>query len=321
MNSGPSAVTFGEQLRSRFCGALVGAVVGDALGAPFEGYPKRPSTDQFDGIAKRLSDLRYTDDTALTHALAQSLLECGSLDLDHLAGTFARAFSNDPHRGYGAGATRLLQRVAAGEDWCTLSSDQFGGRGSFGNGAAMRVSPVALFAYPSVGQAVSMGRSSATVTHAHPEAVDAAGLQAAAVALALTEGPGAGFGIDHLLPQASTQGMQGALRAVARLKLSSTAAQVAATTGTGVRASEAVPAALAAVVLNSSSFSDTIRFAVTLGGDTDTIASMAGAIAGARFGENAIPRSWREGIEGARRARKLADRLWTLRYGPDTGPE
>ncbi|MBW3591836.1 MAG: ADP-ribosylglycohydrolase family protein [Actinobacteria bacterium] len=273
-----------EELRSRFRGALVGAAVGDALGAPFEGYPHPLGIGQFDDVATEPSALRYTDDTALTHALAESLIECGSLDLDHLAGRFAHTFNKDPHRGYGAGAARLLERVGAGEDWRTLAPNQFGDKGSFGNGAAMRVAPVALIAYPAVNRAVSMGRSSATVTHTHPEAVDAAGVQAAAVALA-----------------------------VAHLKPSSTASEVAATTGTGIKAVEAVPAALAAVLLNMTSFSATIQFAVNLGGDTDTIASMAGAVAGARLGEEAIPYSWTKLKEW--KAGCLADRLWTKKYG------
>lgn len=316
MKAQAPTVGYREQLRARFRGALVGAAVGDALGAPFEGYPRPLDTSQFDDVATEPSALRYTDDTALTHALAESLIECGSLDLDHLASQFSRTFSMDPRRGYGAGAARLLERVGAGEDWRSLAANQFGGKGSFGNGAAMRVAPVALMAYPAVNRAVSMGRSSATVTHTHPEAVDAAGVQAAAVALALTTAAGVDrFGIEHLIPQATTRSLQTALQAVAHLKPSSTAKEVAATTGTGIKAVEAVPAALAAVLLNMTSFSATIQFAVTLGGDTDTIASMAGAVAGARLGEEAIPYSWRDQVEGVWEAGCLADRLWTKKYG------
>ncbi|MEX2586440.1 MAG: ADP-ribosylglycohydrolase family protein [Actinomycetota bacterium] len=316
MKPGASAGGYREELRTRFRGALVGAVVGDALGAPFEGYPHQLSAGQLDGVTTAVSELRYTDDTALTHALAESLIARGSLDLDHLAGRFSSAYSRDPHRGYGAGAAHLLERVAAGEDWRGLAANQFGGRGSFGNGAAMRVAPVALLAYPAVNRAVSMGRSSASVTHTHPEAIDAAGIQAAAVALALTTAAGVDrFAVDHLLSQATTPSLRKALRAVAQLKPSSTAAQVAAVTGTGIRAVEAVPAALAAVLLNMQSFSATVRFAITLGGDTDTIASMAGAIAGARLGEQAIPTAWRAQVEGARQAGNLADRLWMKKYG------
>jgi len=84
---------------------------------------------------------------------------------------------------------------------------------------------------------------------------------------------------------------------------------VAAATGTGITGIEAVPAAIAAAALNLDSFADTVRFAIGLGGDTDTIAAMAGAISGARLGEDAIPAAWLRRVEGVEKARELADRF------------
>jgi poly(ADP-ribose) glycohydrolase ARH3 len=72
---------------------------------------------------------------------------------------------------------------------------------------------------------------------------------------------------------------------------------------------EAVPAALAASLSNLDSFTETVTFAVALGGDTDTIASMAGALSGAYLGEEAIPPLWREQAEGARSMARLASIL------------
>jgi poly(ADP-ribose) glycohydrolase ARH3 len=81
-------------------------------------------------------------------------------------------------------------------------------------------------------------------------------------------------------------------------------------------ASDAVPAALAAFVCNDGAFEPTVRFAIALGGDTDTIASMAGALAGAAGGLATVPSGWIARCEGTQRMVELADRF-CLRRGPD----
>jgi poly(ADP-ribose) glycohydrolase ARH3 len=79
---------------------------------------------------------------------------------------------------------------------------------------------------------------------------------------------------------------------------------------------EAVPAALAAFLSNVDSFTETVSFAVAIGGDTDTIASMAGSLSGAYLGEDAIAPAWRERAEGARSMGRLADILLDHATGP-----
>ncbi len=294
-------------------GALVGVVVGDALGAPFEGRPGPVPARALSRVLDGPTALSYTDDTAMTYDLAESLLQCGGLDLDHLATAFAHTYRREPHRGYGAGAARLLRRVAQGAGWQGEAESQFGGQGSFGNGAAMRVAPVAVLVGGDVAEAARLGRASATVTHAHPEGVDGAGVQAAAVALAL--GPSGLMDrhrfVERIAEAAQTDRMRDALTAVAALAPDSSPGDVAGCTGNGVAAAEAVPAAVAVATLRDS-FPGAIHFAVSLGGDTDTIASMAGAIAGARLGLGAIPGTWLDRAEGVARAAELADRLVSL---------
>ncbi|HEX2064821.1 MAG TPA: ADP-ribosylglycohydrolase family protein [Acidimicrobiales bacterium] len=301
-------------------GALVGVVVGDALGAPFEGRPGPVAPRALSAVFDGTTELPYTDDTATTFDLAESLLERGGLDLDHLAATLARTYERQPHRGYGAGAAHLLRQVAEGAGWRPAAAAQFGGQGSFGNGAAMRVAPIALLARGDVEKAARLGRASATVTHTHPEGADAAGVQAGAVALALaSSGPMDRHRfVDRVLDVTETEQLRDALSAVADLEPDTSPGDVGRCTGTGVAAVEAVPAAIAAVTLHPDSFSDAVRFAVRLGGDTDTIASMAGAIAGARLGQVAIPGSWLDRAEGVARAAELADRL--LRVGGAAPP-
>ncbi|MDQ4068392.1 MAG: ADP-ribosylglycohydrolase family protein [Actinomycetota bacterium] len=75
------------------------------------------------------SPSRYTDDTALTLALARSLLHCGHLDLDHVAVAFADAYRREPHRGYGAGAARCWMPSPTGPTGAVWPCPGLGGGG------------------------------------------------------------------------------------------------------------------------------------------------------------------------------------------------
>ncbi len=308
--------TSGPDERSRYRGALLGVVVGDALGAPLEGHAGPVPPERVRGLEEDHVELLYTDDTAMTIALAESLLERGELDQDHLAARFVAHFRREPHRGYGPGTARLLDELAAGAGWRPTAAAQFGGQGSFGNGAAMRVAPIALHAAGDLFRVAALARRSAVVTHTHPAAVDGAVAQATAVALAL-RGP-AGEPLDggtFLAAVASTVGdgevadALGSLIDLVEGVEPPPPEAVAARTGTGVAAAESVPAALAAFLVRPDSFVETVRYAISLGGDTDTIASMAGAVAGARLGEQAVPARWRQRTEAAPLLVELADRL------------
>lgn len=297
--------------RDRFRGALVGALVGDAIGAAFEGHQGPVPTEQLRRHLGADTPATYTDDTAMTIAVAESLLACGGLDEDHLAATFASHHHREPHRGYGAGASALLHDIQAGADWRRAAAAQFDGTGSLGNGAAMRCAPFALAAAEPNTAAILSSRG-ALVTHTHPHAVDGAAVQAAAVAYALHR-----WNED----QASTTDLMAVLRGAARTPdmidqlhraqelAHAPAADAAASIGTGISALEAVPAAVCAFLHHPDAYADTVSFAIEMGGDTDTIASMAGAISGARLGLSAIPESWLRRVEGVDHVEHLANRL------------
>jgi ADP-ribosylglycohydrolase len=93
-----------------------------------------------------------------------------------------------------------------------------------------------------------------------------------------------------------------------------TCAQISELLGTGVTAQEAVPMALYCFLRHAGSYPDVIHHAVFIGGDTDTIACMAGAMSGAYLGAEAIPAAWRDAVReekwSARAIEALADRLW-----------
>lgn len=300
-----------RQERAR--GALLGLACGDALGAPFEGHPA-VSTAELAAWAAAQAPLRVTDDTVLALVLAEHLAEHGcQVDQDALVLQFAHAWAADPGRGYGAGVRALFAQVLAGSPWREASAVQFGGTGSLGNGAAMRVAPVG-FVDADLSRVAEVARRTAVVTHAHPLGQVGAVVQACTVALAAASEPG--DPVDRrawcaaLALRASEY--RAALSQVAALPAAATPEQVAAAVGNDVEAVAAVPAALAAFLAHPDRPEDAIMFAVRIGGDTDTIAAMAGALAGARCGAAALPDTWLGRLESADRLTSAADRLADL---------
>ena len=140
---------------------MLGAIAGDIIGSVHEF--QAPKTKEFPLF---VADSRFTDDTVLTVAVADCLLT-GSAYVDKFH-EYVRAY---PHRGYGAGF------------WHWVDSGSRQPYNSWGNGSAMRVSPVA-FAFPTLEEVLEEARASAEVTHNHPEGVRGAQATAAATFLA-----------------------------------------------------------------------------------------------------------------------------------------
>lgn len=129
--------------------------------------------------------LKYTDDTAMTQSVGKCLL---TYDPDSyqksLAVNFVREYFKAPSRGYGAGVTDIFHvlKQTKFEDVLLPANQQFNGRGSFGNGAAMRISPVALFCQKkSEDFLIDLVKKTAAVTHSNIIGVNGAILQALAI--------------------------------------------------------------------------------------------------------------------------------------------
>lgn len=225
---------------------MLGAIAGDIIGSVFEGAPiKHRHFPLF------VPSSRFTDDTVLTVAVAQALLTDG--DYARAIKTFGRRY---PDAGYGG----LFVR------W--LFSEQSGGYHSWGNGAAMRVSPVG-FALSTESEVLAEARRQAMVTHDHPEGIR--GAQAVALAIFLAR---RGLPAPQLRQE---------LEQRFGYTLSRTLAEIRPHYAFDVSARGSVPEALCAF-LESRSYEDAVRGAVSLGGDSDTQACMAGAIAEAAYG-------------------------------------
>lgn len=299
---------------ARYRGALLGVLVGDVLGAPFEGHVGVVPDADIAIVLEGTSMLPYTDDTAMTMAFAESLIRREGMDEDDLARAFAHEWFTSPGRGYSSTTAALLAAQWSGIPWRGALAAQPAERIRASNGAAMRVAPAALAAAGRIEDAVTLARRAASVTHTHPGAVAGACVQAAAVASALRHPAGAPVNADCFIATlrmvSDDRALSSHLEAAAELSISADAAEIATRLGTGILAHEAVSAAICVFLSHPNSFPEAITRAIKLGGDTDTIAAMTGGIAGALLGESSIPPVWIERAESAARIRRLANGLY-----------
>jgi ADP-ribosylglycohydrolase len=225
---------------------VLGAIVGDIIGSVHE-YSATKTKD-FPLFAPRST---FTDDTVLTIAVAEWMLTAG--DLVDLLHSYTDSY---PGRGYGG----MYRR------WASARSRE--PYHSFGNGSAMRVSPVG-FACDTIEDVLSWAERSAAVTHNHPEGIR--GAQAAAAAV---------FWARHVRDKDEIR-----QRLAARFgyDLGFTLDAIRPTYRFNETCQDTVPQALVAF-LESTGYEDAIRNAISLGGDADTLACITGGIAEAYYG-------------------------------------
>jgi len=265
---------------------MIGSILGDMVGSRFE-FDNLKST-KFEFLTNACE---FTDDTVMTLAVARALMdadECGSAFADELVSAMQELGRMHPNAGYGG---RFY-------DW--LFSENPRPYNSWGNGSAMRVSPVG-WAFDTLEQTEHMAAESARVTHNHPEGIKGAQATAAAMFLART-----GSGKDEIKTYIErTYGYD----------LDRTLDGIRPGYSFDVSCQGSVPEAIIAF-LESDGYEDAIRKAVSLGGDSDTIGAICGGIAQAYYGVpqeladeayrrltpdlQAIYDRWQERLQGAK---------------------
>ncbi len=312
-----------DALKECFRGALLGTMVGDALGMPVEGMSASVIRARFDRVTEMLPARRgrgtYTDDTEMMIGLAEALLDTPSrLDLDRTATRFCENY--DPDRGYGGNTQKILAAIREGISWRDAVKAHALPGGSYANGAAMRVAPVPLAFYRDAKATVRAAAQQAEVTgHTHPIGRIGACLQAIAIRWAIVRGSKrVHFDAPTFLKNLKLSGPKEFVDALAWItgNLAASPDEAAHRLGTSGLASSSVPAALWAVLSNPQDPEGAIIRAVNLGGDTDTIGAMAGAVVGAYHGAEALPKRWTQALEEAGKGKTyvidLADRLLEL---------
>jgi poly(ADP-ribose) glycohydrolase ARH3 len=304
-------------LKSKFLGALVGTGVGDAVGAGFEGW-HAAEAEMVKAVADEREVLMYTDDTHMMIGMAESLVAREGFDGEHMALTFMRNYEREPWRGYGPGPPHIFRMIRAGEAWNKAAEKVYPG-GSFGNGSAMRIAPVGVFYHDDLAMLKDVAYKSSQITHSHELGKEGAALQACAVALAVSLEPAAAFDPEEFLAKLGRfvqhEVYKQKLENIGELLGKTDRARVVAELGNGIEAFNSVPTAIYSFLSHPHSFEESILFAVSLGGDTDTIAAMTGAISGAYLGVDAVPDEWRNKLENRLYIEELAEKLYQVWIG------
>ncbi len=300
------------KLKSKFLGCLIGAAIGDGLGAWREGR-RIAEKEDIASLAERVEELAYTDDTHMTIGVVESLIQSRGFDGEHMAQTFIKNYEAEPWRGYGPGPPRVFRMIKRGEPWDSAAIKIYRG-GSFGNGSAMRVAPIGLLYSNNPAKLREIAYKSSSITHSHELGKEGAALQAYAVALALNTPSDEEIDREAFLLKlqtfAQTQLYKEKIANTKELLGEQDRARVVAVLGNGIEALNSVPTAIYCFLKQPKSYKDSVIYAISLGGDTDTIASMAGAILGAYLGIEAIPQEWRLKLENKAYIEDLAEKLW-----------
>jgi ADP-ribosylglycohydrolase len=232
----------------------------------------------------------WTDDTAMAMGIYRVLARYGRIDQDALAAEFAAEYTRDPNRDYGPAMHDVLAAVHKGEPWRDAAGRQFGGQGSWGNGAAMRVAPVGAWFADDLDEVVVQARMSAEVTHTHPEAV--AGAIAVAVATALNAG--GGLELEEVIARVPGGDVRAGLELARRISFDGDPRHAGGTLGNGSRISapDTVPFTIWAAARHQDDYVEALWATASAGGDIDTTCAIVGGIVAGRTGLADVPAEW-----------------------------
>jgi ADP-ribosylglycohydrolase len=320
-----SAQTY-ERLRRHIFGSLATAALGDAMGAATEQHTTEEVVAMFGGLLRDLhapsTDTfsagnqpgQITDDTSQMLALAQALIEAGGTLDSHtwLQALLYWSTTSPMARMMGPTTRPLLEALAAGQDTAHIGRSPHSTRkfASFGatNGAAMRVAPAGLLYPGDIESAVHLSWLTCLPTHDTQIAAAGAGAIAAGVAEALVPGADV-FSVARACMQGARLGEALGARegrrvpgpsvvrrieiavdeALCATSLHEAIGRIEASVGNSVMTVESVPAAVGIFVAAAGDPLEVAAGGASIGNDTDTIAAMAGALAGALRGVDSVP--------------------------------
>jgi ADP-ribosyl-[dinitrogen reductase] hydrolase len=295
----------------RAVGAVLASAVGDALGAPYEFRPPNPTAPcaMEGGGSFAWEPGEWTDDTQMALAIL-CVLARGSTDVTEIGEEMVRWYASRP-RDVGIQTQAVLGAV--GRDRATAAESAAAYQAEHpeaaGNGALMRTGPVALAHLGDRPAVAKLAADVASLTHPHPDSVHACVLWSLAIERAITtarpdealDWHGAVVaGLDHIPAE-----RRELWRTRIDESLGRDPAELHAKNGWVVRAFQE---AIAAITFTADAprpapcdhLADALRLAARSGGDTDTVAAIAGSLLGARWGATAIPLAWRRPLHGRR---------------------
>lgn len=298
-------------------GMLFGIALGDALGRPVEFMTLDAIKARYgrEGIQDLPDPALYTDDTEMTICLTEALLAVDqSASLDEKISTIARHFVLWSHtdgsgRARGLASLKGTERFESGLPWS--ESGLLDGKGC---GSVMRVAPIGYLYQDHLEQLQAMAAAQSQITHNDPSAI--ASSVAGAYLIHLARSPLAPSRYLAALSE-FVSGMSDELEQVLRRvgHVISWGSQEKALThiGEGWIGTEAVGLALYCVMKYPDDVVSCMRRAANITGDSDSIASIAGGILGARLGIDSFPSDWVKAVENSPYLHQLAHRLESLR--------
>jgi len=293
--------------RERFRGCLLGLATGDAVGTTLEFRPRGtfdPIDDMVGGGPFDLKPGEWTDDTSMALCLATSLVELQGFNPRDQMERYCR-WRDEGYLGSNGHCFDIGSTVAAALDKFQRTDDPFAGSSdsrSAGNGAIMRLAPVAMY-YSNDSAAVStFAAESARTTHGAIECVDACRLLGGILERALAGG-------DKAQVLFSDSEFEGAASITSIARGDYRMKQSTEILGSGYVV-ESLEAALWCF-WSTTSFREAILKAANLGDDADTTAAVCGQVAGAYYGRPGIPSKWLGKLAKREEIFQLADRLYT----------
>ena len=270
-----------NDIRDKIFGCIVGGAIGDSLGVPFEGCVG------FDDLPELRAMSAISDDTQLTLASCEGIVEAKGVVPEVIAERFRVWFSEDRFTGMGASTLKAMRDLACGVHWALAGRK---GEYAAGNGAAMRVAPLAFVLDP-FGQADRVKiKDVCRITHDSDEAY----CGALAVMIAVWLGVENKWDelvnpLEFIAENIFDTNVRDRILEFAEMYPDSSILDVGRRYGASGYVADSVPVALyGAFKAKEYGFAEAIRMLLQVGGDTDTVCSMAGQIIGANVGLSGI---------------------------------
>lgn len=293
-------------LQQRFRGCLLGLAVGDAVGTTVE-FQRRgsfpPVTDMVGGGPFHLQPGQWTDDTSMALCLGTSLVEKGNFD----AGDQMNRYCQWREQGYLSSTGTCFDigiTVSQALTEYQISGNPFSGSTnprSAGNGCLMRLAPIPMFYFPEVDRILHFSGESSRTTHGAEEYIAASRLFGEILFRTLSGANKTEILLKHNLDTISSPAVQ----AIARGEYQNKSVEEIRGTGYVV---DSLEAALWCF-WTTETYAQAILAATNLGDDADTTAAICGQVAGAFYGELAIPTHWLEQLTMRAEITELVDRL------------
>jgi ADP-ribosylglycohydrolase len=290
---------------------LLAGAIADALGVPFESKPSNNplllSWDQKSFLGSqhhKLEPGQYSDDTMMSLAVAQSLIDNNGFNPDDLSKRYVELFTSNTIRGYGKTTLMAISNLIKGFHW-----SESGIAGSYGNGTAMRAAPFGIYFRHDLSALIKVATIDAQITHVSDEAL------AGSIAIALTAACAINNDTDKLLeriyPYLPDSKVKSTIYILSSLLDAPNISPSFALAFLGTKADvrETVPSALY-LFMKYDNYRQAVLAAINAGNDTDTTASIVGSLFGAKYGMRDIPSYWTDQVEDRDRLIILDSQLY-----------